>query len=468
MIKKMASLLGLLAAGGVAIYSTGTLPNLQPTTGSGRQVVKPDGKIKLSPSNKFNTRDAFSRLQTGDPFGTALYGQTRASRTPMRIAAAMNVADSVVLYAKCRFHLLFSTQTEDSDWNTYTTVVMKVYDDTTWELVDTVTLADNVEGWDFFLRQVAAYDPVTDKVYTMSWGDGKPLLSLDLATNELKVVGGNANKFVQTMFVDGDGTLYGITFDDKKLHTIDKETGEMTEVGEIDLPFGLSANPMSATFDPATGKVYWVAVDGQTLKSAIYLLDPATAKVEKITDMPGNEHILGLYIPEAPANAPAAPTKLAYQGGVLNIKAPSQTYHSGEKLSGKLTLTVESKGKVIKEAELTPGEEKSIDLPLADGAHHLIIKVSNAAGASPERRLDTFVGNDAPCAVRDLTLSMEDTKNAVLTWNAPDRAVHGAAIDDNTLSYSIVRWPDEVIVAENIKETTFTEPIPESTQSRTS
>ena len=62
----MASLLGLLAAGGVAIYSTGTLPNLQPTTGSGRQVVKPDGKIKLSPSNKFNTRDAFSRLQTGD------------------------------------------------------------------------------------------------------------------------------------------------------------------------------------------------------------------------------------------------------------------------------------------------------------------------------------------------------------------------------------------------------------------
>lgn len=508
MIKKLTSLLGLLAAGGVAIYSTGTLPNLQPTTGSGRQVVKPDGKIKLSPSNKFNTRDAFSRLQTGDPFGTALYGQTRASRTPIRIAAAMNVADSVVLYglnhrddtwqtmsplaskvfsfhaapelnfleaspldletpmaafhAKGHFHLLFSTREEDDNYNSFCTVIMKVYDDTTWELLDTVTLADSVEGWDFFLRQVAAYDPVTDKVYTMSWGDGKPLLSLDLATNELKVVGGDANKFVQTMFVDGNGTLYGITYNEKKLYTIDKETGGMTEVGDIDLPFGLSANPMSATLDPATGKIYWVAVDGNSLESAIFLLDPATAKVDKIADMPGNEHILGLYIPEAPANAPAAPTKLAYQGGVLNIKAPSQTYHSGEKLSGKLTLTVESEGKVIKEAELTPGEEKSIDLPLADGAHHLIIKVSNAAGASPERRLDTFVGNDAPCAVRDLTLSMEDTKNAVLTWNAPDRAVHGAAIDDNTLSYSIVRWPDEVVVAENIKETTFTEPIPET------
>lgn len=509
MIKKLTSMLGLLAiGGGVAIYSTAISPNLQPTTGSGTKLDRPEGKIKLSPSNKFNTRDVESMLRAGKPFGTSLIAEARRAASPMRIAAATNVADSVVLYglnyrdntwqtmsplasrvfsfhaapelnfleaspmdiespmaafyAKGHFHLLFSTRVEDSDYNSFCTVVMKIYDATTWELLDTVTLADNVEGWDFFLRQVAVYDPTTDKAYTMSWGDGKPLLSLDLTTNELKVVGGDANKFVQTMFVDGNGTLYGITFNEKKLYTIDKETGDMTEVGDIELPFGLSANPMSATLDPATGKVYWIAVDGQSLKSAIYLLDPATAKVEKIVDMPGNEHILGLYIPDAPADAPAAPSKLAYQGGVLNVKAPSETYHSGETLSGKLSLTVESGGKVIKEAELTPGEEKSIELPLADGAHHLIVKVSNAAGASPERRLDTFVGNDAPCAVRDLTLSMEDTKNAVLTWNAPDRAVHGAAIDDNTLNYSIVRWPDEVVVARNIKETTFTEPIPET------
>ena len=49
-----------------------------------------------------------------------------------------------------------------------------------------------------------------------------------------------------------------------------------------------------------------------------------------------------------------------------------------------------------------------------------------------------------------------------MTWDAPDKSVHGAAINDNTLNYTVIRWPDEVIVAEGLTTTSFTEPIPEA------
>ena len=96
----------------------------------------------------------------------------------------------------------------------------------------------------------------------MSWGGGKPLISIDVDTYEAGIIGGNANKFIQTMFVDSDGQLYGITFDEKKLYRIDKSTGAMEEVGDLELPFNISADPMSAVYDPPEREPYgllWMA-----------------------------------------------------------------------------------------------------------------------------------------------------------------------------------------------------------------
>lgn len=264
------------------------------------------------------------------------------------------------------------------------------------------------------------------------------------------------------MFVDDKGQLFGITFDDKKLYKIDKANGEMAEVGEIDIPFGISTDPMSAVFNPVTQKAYWVAVNGDNKESVLFTLDPYTAHAEKVADMPDNEHILGLYMPETNASAPSAPTKINFKDGTLTFKAPSVTYTSKENLSGILTARVAENGKTLKTVNVNPGQDASINLDLEDGEHHLVLSIENRVGKSQERRLDTYIGNDVPCAVNNLRLSMENTKNAVLTWDAPDKSVHGAAINDNTLNYTVIRWPDEVIVAEGLTTTSFTEPIPEA------
>lgn len=504
MVKKLATLLGIAAIGGAAIYSLPASPSLQASLKNDSRTGSANGeKVKRSHSGKF------SFVGQGE-VRNSTYGAWHYAgghKAPARIAAAQNVADSVVLYglnyvdgtwqtlsplgcnvfsfhaapetryirasaemerpmaafyAKGRFHLLFSERIEDENWDSFCTVVMKVYDADSWEEIETVTLAENVEGWDYFLRQVAAYDPTTNMAYTMSWGDGKPLISIDMDSYETKVTGGNENKFVQTMFVDDKGQLFGITFNEKKLYKINKETGAMTEVGEIALPFDISADPMSAVFNPATKKVYWIAVNGNSKESALFSLDPYTAKAEIIAYMPGNEHILGLYIRETNADAPASPSKIDFKNGVLTFQAPVATFSSGDALSGVLTASVSENGKILKTANVNPGESASIRLDLEEGEHHLMVCVENKAGKSQERRLDTFIGNDVPCAVGDLQLSMEDTRNAVLSWNAPKKSVHGAYIDDNSLNYTVIRRPDEVVVAKGLKATSFSEPVPEA------
>lgn len=71
--------------------------------------------------------------------------------------------------------------------------------------VGTTMLTENDPTMDMYFRQVATYDPVTDKAYTVSWGNDKPLVSIDLNTMETKSIG-QVNKFIQTLFTDKDGS----------------------------------------------------------------------------------------------------------------------------------------------------------------------------------------------------------------------------------------------------------------------
>lgn len=461
--------------------------------------------VKLNPSNRFNVtpQEVYNRLKNEHSFTNSI-NKARAHKKDMaRIAAPMNVADSLILYglnhsdgtwetlsgldskvysfqaapvvnymaastaditnamaafyAKGKFYILRSDMDDDG----MTTSSITTYDADTWQELGTTMLTENDPTMDMYFRQVATYDPVTDKAYTVSWGNGKPLISIDLNTMETKSIG-QVNKFIQTLFTDKDGQLYGIGYNDMILYKIDKTTGAPTEVGKVDPPFNLSADPMSAVCDPATGRIYWVAVDGGGKESALFTIDPATAHVEKITDLPGNEHFLGLYVPYTEAGAPAAPSGIGYANGKLTFTAPSKTYTTGEELSGGLTafVTVDN-GNAI-EKSVSPGENVSLDLGMADGSHVITIALSNAAGMSPERRLNTFVGQDVPSAVTGLTLAIDDGETADLTWNAPTTSMNNGPVDDASINYKVVRYPDETVVAEGLKDTHFSESVPEA------
>lgn len=356
-------------------------------------------------------------------------------------------------YAKGKFYMMYCTR-EDGVGK----LRIEIYDAGTWEHLDSRMVVNETDEWALYLRQVAAYDPAANKIYTSTWGTGKPILSISLDDFSYEAHG-EPNKFVQTMFMR-DGVLYGITFNEKKLYKIDPSTGEYTEVGVIDLPFNISADPMSACYDPSTDKVYWVVVNGNSKESWLYSLDTATAHAELISRMPSDEHFLGLFVPDAPADAPAAATGISFAGGKLNFTAPAQTYTSGTALTGALTTVVTLDGTPVASTTVSPGESVSIDVDAADGHHRFTVATSNSAGTSPERILNTYVGQDVPAAVTGLTLSNDDNANMTLTWTAPAVSMQGGPVDDAAVNYRITRLPDYVVVADNYKETTFSEPVP--------
>lgn len=97
-------------------------------------------------------------------------------------------------YAKGKFYALNSAMDEDGLTNTSITT----YDAETWQELGTKMLAEKDPTMEMYLRQIGVYDPTTDKAYTMSWGDGKPLISIDLNTMETKNIG-QVNLFIQTL-----------------------------------------------------------------------------------------------------------------------------------------------------------------------------------------------------------------------------------------------------------------------------
>ncbi|MDE6670163.1 MAG: choice-of-anchor J domain-containing protein [Muribaculaceae bacterium] len=507
MNKKLTSILSIGVLAGSAMGTILNADELAATFRSGSN-QNPSGlekgKINRNPSSRFN-RAPGQAFSAPKPVRNA---QSSRLLAPARIAAAANLADFPLLYglnfrdntwqtltslpskvfsfqradgtelvaesgetviespmAACygngKFYALYSNQETDSDYNTLITTRVEVYDATTWEKLTTLNIVENTTDWLYYFRQVAAIDPISGNLYSATWGGGKPLVKINTETGEFTEIGAT-DRFLQALFFDNEGNLYGIDFSDKNLYSINKETGEATAIGELNVPFSISANPQSLVYDPATGKALWIAVDSGSLQSYICEVSLSDAQVEILGSMPGNEHILGLYMPEAAAAAPAAPTAIEYAAGIVRMTLPSTTYITDENLSGDITilLTVDN-GETIT-ATGTPGATAEIPMALADGKHHIKIRLENQAGLSPVRRLDTFIGNDIPMAVENLNLMLEGKDKLILTWDAPQKSVNGGAIDDSELNYRIVRLPDETVVADNYKETSFSEAVPEA------
>lgn len=517
MIRKVTSIVGLGLFGVAAAISLAAVPELKTTFGDKAEKAGASASkgVSFRPSSKYAAGP--EGMKQWAEAGGASRGMTASTRngveTQKRIASSVNLADyplihgfhhadgtwqtlsplsngvynfhaaegleltpelSVVenpmtaVYAKGKYYLLYPERNDDAKTSTLT---IKIYDATTWDLLDTKVLTDTNDAWTLWVRQVSAYDEATNSIYTETWGGvNKSLLAISLDDFSYKMYDG-INKFLQTMFVY-KGELYGITYNERKLYKIGKNDGKYTELGVLKaagaekMPFTLSADPQSAIYDPSTDKVYWIPVNGNKKFSYLYTLDPETLTIDLICEMPGDEHILGAFVEYAEPDAPAPCTGISYTDGKLNFTAPTATYTSGKALSGNLQAVIKVNGIEESPVNVAPGQKMSVALPLAEGEkYHITVAVKNAAGKSVDRLLNTFVGQDVPSAVTDLVLNNDDNATMKLTWNAPTVSMKGGPVADETINYRVTRHPDYVVVADNLKETSFSETVP-STHAR--
>lgn len=263
------------------------------------------------------------------------------------------------------------------------------------------------------------------------------------------------------MAINGSGVLYAIT-SKGALVTVDKSTGEETAVGSTGVT--PSRNFMSAAFDPATGTLYWAATtkDGQ---SAIYSVNTTTGQATPVSTFTDGENISYLYVKEAVAEgAPAEAEDLKATfvgealGGLVSFTVPTKT-HGGQTLTGKVQYTLSDNGKQIAQGEATPGQALSLQVTADNGSHVYSVVLSNAAGQSNATQAKVWVGKDVAKAVSGLTLSIEGGK-ASLIWGAPTQGSHGGYLDPAKVTYDVVRFPDNAVVAKNLAATSFTETLP--------
>ena len=266
--------------------------------------------------------------------------------------------------------------------------------------------------------------------------------------------------------VNSKGEAYGIN-DDGDLIKIDKETGEETVVGAT----GVTPRDMtqSATFDLATDKLYWAAEVYQEDGSTLYEVNTTTGKATKIDKFPARAQIAALYCPNTiySENAPAKVSNLKSTftdgslTGKIEFNLPSKDI-SGADLSDKVYYKVYANGVQIGIGSGWGGTKKSVTFTAdVDGEDYIFSVVpSNDNGIGQPSICSSWVGHDIPNAPTDVTLTINGSGEANLTWTAPTAGQHGGYMEE-PLKYIITRVPGDIITMSHVGNT-FTEQLPEA------
>ena len=358
-----------------------------------------------------------------------------------------------------------------TEGNSYTVYHVE-YDMQTWKRTKAVTMDQTYAN--LISTCGIAHDPLSGKDYGIfyNFNFDMQVINRKLATIDFSkdkptkdIIDVVTTPFAAIAFAPS-GALYGVGMDGF-LYAIDPDDAELMPLGDLGIE-DISTYPSTMAFDPQTGKLYWSYVN-TAMKSCLYEVNYAIGHVSatKVMDVPDNAFLVNMYFPAAVAGAPTAATglSLSFEGekttGTVSFTMPSKD-QQGETLSGAQTYTI-----YAGETELYTGTaeagaavSRTVTVP-ESGDTEIRVVVKNDKGESPAVKTTQYIGRDTPLAVTDLTLSYNaSTGKALLTWTAPTQGTHGKPLTPANLTYQVVRQPGNVTVATATRETSFSEPLP--------
>lgn len=276
---------------------------------------------------------------------------------------------------------------------------------------------------------------------------------------------GLSNPTYLTLACDMDGKLYAINIAGQ-LVTFDKNNDYKEKIiGSTGFSPGSYLQCME--FDHSNDRLYWAA-DYKNRVSNFCIVDTKTGKATEIGNLGTDSRIAGLYIPfdmpaaAAPAAASAFTVTPAGEGALkaqLAWTNPSTTFENNALTSIK-SVKVMRAGQVIKEFQNPQKGEKmqfADDAVPANGLYEYSIVATNSAGDGKAAVQETWIGKDIPAAVTKLGVEVLADGSAKLTWTAPAIGGHGGYLDASTLKYTVTRYPDGTVLADNIAENEFTD-----------
>lgn len=347
--------------------------------------------------------------------------------------------------------------------------------------LETGAQTDFIMGTDDNLARAMTYDSTTGKIYGIFYTEGLQSLQLGTidydgenmvaTTTSIAPLAGNWN----SLACDSQGQLYGISYTadisdgslmvtGAALNKIDKETGAVTKVGDME---GYAPQYTSGcVIDPKTDRMYWNynPADGTAYMCEV---DLATGETTTLYRLAHNDEIVGMYIPQATAEAkaPGEPTDLDASfadnalDGTFSFKAPSHLF-DGSDITGTMSITATINGEPLYTNEsVTAGQEISVPVTVTEpGLYSFVVKAANEAGSGPEATLRNFwIGSDIPVAPK-VTLTNRGG-DMTISWTASSSSVNGGYLDYEGVTYSVTRYPGAVEVATGLKATTFSETV---------
>lgn len=347
-----------------------------------------------------------------------------------------------------------------------------IYDTSSWQLSSSVSVSYGCSDM--------TYDIATKTVYCCYYEFGNVITGpyyfgkLDTTTGEFSKLC-QLERCFYALAADNAGKLYAIA-DDATLYTVSKTDGALTSVGATGVNmFGPASTEgqdktSSATFDFATGKLYWCynAIDLGTWGrlTSLYEVSTATGKASKILDFSPFMMFNGIYIPyeAASADAPAQIDDLqaSFAGGgnsgTVTFTIPSKTI-AGQALSGTVNYKITANGEQVATGSGSAGTKatKTITTAATENVRVGVTCWATSEADHSTAYVDVWVGPDAPLAVTSLTLSTAGNV-ATLEWEAPtSQGLHGGYVNPSAVSYKIIRQPDGVVCRDGLTATSFTE-----------
>ena len=219
----------------------------------------------------------------------------------------------------------------------------------------------------------------------------------------------------------------------------------------------------SMAFDRKTGILYW-AVRAPESVSYLATVNVNTGGVRRLAYLPDNVQLSCLYVPyvaDEGAPAPAKDVALSGAGTALTVgfTMPSETADGAALAADGLTYSVAVNGEQKESAAAAPGAKISLDIVADDGYNAVVVTVSNTAGQSAPVDRRRWFGADVPSEIPALRASVADDADHTvsLSWDAPLNGIHGGLLDQSALSYDVVRMPEELTVASDLRATSFTD-----------
>lgn len=387
------------------------------------------------------------------PYGVYSFSVPSMTKEVLKQSSNINANGGGAFYND-RFHFVHFTQLYGAIFASY-----YEYDVNTWKVVKYDDLRDNA-----MIAVSATYDQTSGKVYGCFYTSdlkGLTIGTVDYDKAEREVLCPTDLTFL-VMAADKYGRLYGI---DKKadLYRIDKKTGAQTKIGNTGVTIG--AYYQSAAFDFKTNKLYWASASDSEENNVLYEVSVNTGQATEIKEFPDNEQLVCLYIPQTvDKKAPQVVSDIelnftdASTTGAVKFKLPTKAVDNSA-LSENLEYFILVDGDTLKTGTAAPGAIVNENVTVVGGKTPFVIFAKNNAGESKRTVEKKWIGRDIPLQPENIKLTLDTKSKLTLTWTAPTKGKNGGYVNPSDLRYKIVRYPDEVVVADSHVGTTFSEGI---------